>query len=322
MKDSIKKYGVLALIAAFLVGIIGFYAYDTNKGKLPGKTSNGQDVVYSIDGQDITADAFYDRLYDTTGVSSAYRLLYTTVLDQSEETTDEMKQIADYNYANILSNYQSYYQENYAEYLLNDIKSMGYSKVEDLKDYLILQLKLRDLLNNYINEHDEVFEAYSKEKSPRILSHILVKMADVENPTDEELAKVKAVEEALASGKDFAEVAAEYSDDTASAVEGGSLGFSDADTSYVPEFLEAGLALKAGETSEWVPSTYGYHMITCIATDKDTLAKEDDFLTAITTFDDTLQSKAIWEAAEKLGLDFSKNPELEGKLKAYMGLED
>ncbi|MCF0116136.1 MAG: peptidylprolyl isomerase [Erysipelotrichaceae bacterium] len=320
--ENLKKYGVLALIAAFLVGIIGFYAYDTNKGKLPGKTSNGQDVVYSVDGQDITVDAFYDRLNETTGVSAAYRLLYNTVLDESAETTEEMEQLAEYNYSSIISNYQSYYNEEYETYLLSDLKNMGYTQVEDLKTYLIQQFKLRTLLITYMDNNPDVVEAYTKEKSPRILSHILVKMEDVENPTDEELAKVKEVEDALAEGKDFAEVATEYSDDTGSAIDGGNLGFSDADTSYVPEFLEAGLALKTGETSEWVASTYGYHMITCITTDYDTLKEEDDFLTAITTYNPSLQSEAIWEAAEKLGLDFSKSPELEADLKAYMGLED
>ena len=80
-------------------------------------------------------------------------------------------------------------------------------------------------------------------------------------------------EDALAEGRSFEDVAKEFSDDTGSAANGGSLGFSDADTSYVTEFLEAALKLNQGEISEWVihdgsasGGYSGYHLIRCDST--------------------------------------------------------
>ena len=71
--------------------------------------------------------------------------------------------------------------------------------------------------DSYYDEHlDELFKPIFEEKNGRILAHILIKMEDSQNPTQEELDKVKAVEQALADGKSFYDVAKEYSDDTGS----------------------------------------------------------------------------------------------------------
>ena len=67
----------------------------------------------------------------------------------------------------------------------------------------------------------------------------------------------------LLSGKDFAEVAKEYSKDTGSAQNGGDLGWKSPST-FVPEFAEAVLNQKIGEIGEPVKSEFGYHIIQVI----------------------------------------------------------
>ena len=64
----------------------------------------------------------------------------------------------------------------------------------------------------------------------------------------------------IAAGEDFAALATEYSTDTYSAAEGGSLGW--AETSmYVTEFADAADALAVSAVSEPVQSDFGWHII-------------------------------------------------------------
>ena len=65
MGKFLKKNWFVVLVATLFIGVVGYYIYDTNKGKLKGKKANGEDVVYEINGNDTTASAFYDELYSS-----------------------------------------------------------------------------------------------------------------------------------------------------------------------------------------------------------------------------------------------------------------
>nr|WP_316047006.1 peptidylprolyl isomerase [Planococcus glaciei] len=81
-------------------------------------------------------------------------------------------------------------------------------------------------------------------------SHILV---ETKEKADEVAAK-------LADGGDFAELAKEYSTDTATAESGGELGaFGTGE--MAPEFEEVAFAMKIDEVSEPVETEYGFHII-------------------------------------------------------------
>lgn len=323
MKEILKKYGVVVLISCFFIGIIGYFAIDQTKNVIPGKKVNGEDVVFKIDDQYISANQFYDELYTNLGIKSVYQLFENAVINASVETTDEMKSNAKTLAAQINSNYQSQYGATYKDELTKILKSLGYTDSEDLEAYLIQGEKRNVILKEYLNANlEEIYGPYEAEYKPRIASHILVQMADPTNPTEEEKAKMAEIEAALASGTSFAEVAKTYSDDTASAVLDGALGFMDSQTQFVPEFLAAALALNEGERSEWVKTDYGYHLIQIDSTNYDSFKDDDSFYNQIFTVYPELQAKAIWAKAESLGIDFGGNDELKNELRQYMGLSD
>ena len=69
MAKILKQNWFVVLVAIVLVGFSIFSVYDTNKGKLPGKSESGKDVIASIDDVNITADDVYTKLYDAGGES-------------------------------------------------------------------------------------------------------------------------------------------------------------------------------------------------------------------------------------------------------------
>ena len=92
--------------------------------------------------------------------------------------------------------------------------------------------------------------------------HILIQVASDAPPEKVDAAKKKA-EEILArirKGESFAELAKKFSEDSGSAKEGGDLGFFGRGV-MDKAFEKAAFALKAGEVSEPVRSTFGFHII-------------------------------------------------------------
>lgn len=321
MKEFIKKYGVLTIIICFLIGAIGVYAYSQAQSTVPGKSVNGEDIVYSINNEDVSANTLYDQMYDINGIGSIYLTFEQAVLDQAIETTQDMEDIAAYNAHQIIANYQSSYGDGYEDYIVSALRQSGYESIADLQPYLISQLKGEELVKNYLAENPDIYAAFEEEYQPRKVSHILVKMADSENPTEEELAKVQEIEDALAAGDDFGTVATEYSDDS-SASSAGSLGWMDVNTNFVESFKEAALALEEGEVSDWVVSEYGYHLIKCDESTYETLSQDSDFVSNVLTSDVSIKPKAVWAKAQELGVDFNGNSDLEAQLKQYMLLDE
>ncbi|MFA6000899.1 MAG: peptidyl-prolyl cis-trans isomerase [Thermoleophilia bacterium] len=101
---------------------------------------------------------------------------------------------------------------------------------------------------NYYNDNPEVFN----QPETRRVRHIMV--------ADE--ATAKTVKARLNAGADFSALAKQVSTDPGSKDKGGDLGdFPTENSGMVPEFENAAKTLGAGQTSEPVKSSYGYHII-------------------------------------------------------------
>ena len=102
-----------------------------------------------------------------------------------------------------------------------------------------------------------------KPRVPKIkASHILISYMNPEGEVDSAAAflTMDSVLAELKSGKDFAEVATKYSDDSGTKDKGGDLGFFER-RMMVQEFDEAAFNLAVGEVSKVVKTNFGLHVI-------------------------------------------------------------
>ncbi|MDI6637384.1 MAG: peptidyl-prolyl cis-trans isomerase [Bacillota bacterium] len=129
--------------------------------------------------------------------------------------------------------------------------------LDDLRDQIRTNLLLEAIASKDVTVSDDEVKKYYEEhkdefKEPEQVRarHILVK--------DEKTAK--EIEKELAGGADFAELAKAKSEDPGSKDKGGDLGYFERGA-MDPAFEKAAFALKIGETSGPVKSSFGYHII-------------------------------------------------------------
>ncbi len=331
IKDILKRFWFVFLIAAIFVVFIGVYAVNTIQNqpvKITAKEENGSYLIYSIGDESLTADDLYDELKESYGVSTLYRKFDELVSDKAIETTSEMKDLA--------ANQAAYFLQQYGEEEADaQMQSLGYGSSKDLDEYFLYAQKSQMLRADYLKAHyDEYVAPYVEENNPKIISHILIKVADITeeenedgetvytaNPTEEEKAKLDEVVQALENGEDFAEVAKEYSED-GSASSGGLLGyFDDNNSTYVKSFKNEAMKVNEGETSEVFTSEYGYHIIYCNSQNVDEFYDYSEFLEAIYGDDVVLYNAPLLEKAEELGITI-QDTELYEQLMSEISMEE
>ena len=320
MNDFLKKNWFVVLLVIAFTGISIFYIYDTNKGKLKGKTVNGEDVVYSITDKDVTASQFYNDLYTSNGQQAMIELFEKAVVEAGVPTTDSIKDTAKAQTEAIISNFQNQYGSAWETYLNSALKETGF---DDLETYMIFQQKLNQVSADYAKDNFDDLKI-------RQISYILIQYENPDNPSKEptadEQTRMKAVDDALVNGTTFADAAVQFSEDQSSAGTGGVLGVIDRNSSSLDSaFLEAALALEEGAVSDWVRSdNFGYFRIMCTAATPETLAANnadnDPYLQLTSQYDTTLANKALWAKAQQVGFDFKGNTELEQQIKDALGV--
>ena len=318
MTELIKKNWFVVVVAALFCCMAIFFAYDQNKDNLPGKKVNGKDVVFSIGGQNFTADDLYEEYYPSGSADAVYMLAQRLLLDQTVKTTKELEADA----ATMADEYYSYFYSYYGDstdlFLEVNMKAIG---LNSLEEYCLYNLKLEQMYSDYVSANlDTLYAPFAEEYKPRYVSHALIMMDDPKNPTAEEKASFEEAKQAWESGEyTFGDFAEKYSDDTTSAIQKGSIGYVDKDSSLVEPFLVACLALNEGEVSEWIESEYGYHLITVTSTNQEEIVKEVEFLEHILTFNENLENEVFWVGLESKNVKFNDKT-VEAKIKEALGL--
>lgn len=233
------------------------------------KLKNGDNAIVTFEEGGISSDDLYNKLKSQYGAETLTNLIDEHLLEKKYDETTEEK---DYVKQMIKS------LEDAAKNAGTDLNTYisAYYNIKDedaLKEYLKLSYR-RDLWKNdyaketvtdkQINEYYKSY-VYGDVEASQILITIDVK-ADA---TDEEKNKAenkaynqaKEVISKLKKGEDFATLAKEYSKDSATNSNGGSLGKVN-DGDLAEEALNALRSLKDGSfTTTPVKSSYGYHIL-------------------------------------------------------------
>jgi|GEM_PF-803710 len=326
MKEFLKRSWFVVLIGAILLGIAGYMTFDFMSQQLPSKKSDGRDVVFSYGDTDFTSDEMYELLYTDHGLNTIINYIELYVYRNAFEPDADLLSEAKIQERTTIQNLQYQYGEDYKDIISDAMISLGYSGDENsLLEYYITMLMRQEVHRNFIIENlEEYYPKYAQERNPRKISHILIMMEDPSNPTEEESAKLEEVKALLAKeGAVFSEIASQYSDDTGSAVNGGSLGVVDTGTisNFVENFKNSVYTVGAGEMTDWFATEYGYHIIFVDSDDPMDFIDEDAFIDQILSFYPNLIKKISWTEIEKQEISFSSNEEMETEIKKYYEVE-
>lgn len=149
---------------------------------------------------------------------------------------------------------QAYFRTHHQELRLPEQRDVAYLLVDG--NSAATQVKLTDAdLQSYYGAHKAEF---SREEQVHV-RHVLVMVTD-QRTDAQALARIQEAKKKLDGGADFAKVAAEYSDDTASKANGGDLGFFGRNR-MVKEFEEAAFGAAPNKLVGPVKSSFGYHLL-------------------------------------------------------------
>ncbi|MFO7153252.1 MAG: peptidylprolyl isomerase [Bacillota bacterium] len=241
MKNSaVKKATVFAIIAALLIGLAA------------GCGQKSSEAVAKVNGEVITKDELYDLMVKAVGDQALDYLITQKIIEleakkQNITVTDE----------DINKELEKVYEAYGGETIFKQNLELSGHSLDEYKEELALTIKAKKLVEPRIEITEEEMKAYFDEHKDEFAQeqqvharHILV---DNENLARE-------IYEKLKKGEDFAELAKQYSTDTATKDNGGDLGFF-GKGEMVEEFEKAAFSLKVGEISSPVKTEYGYHII-------------------------------------------------------------
>jgi peptidyl-prolyl cis-trans isomerase D len=150
----------------------------------------------------------------------------------------------------------AHFEKNKETYRIGEKRKIKYALVDVEK--VREQVKVPDTeLEAFYKQNISQYQSAEEVRA----SHILLKTegkdeAQVRARAEEALKRVKA-------GEDFAALAKEYSEDESNSGNGGDLGYF-ARGAMVPEFEQVAYAMKAGEISDLVKTSFGFHIIKVI----------------------------------------------------------
>lgn len=286
--------------------------------------SNGNENVISFNKEElnITVDDLYKDLKSRYGANYLIQLMDDKILSLEYETDEEANKYVE----NQMKVYRMYYG-NSDEELLNQLQNAGYQSIKDFENALIVNYKRTLATKDYIKENiseSEITKYYENNVYGDItVSHILITLDTNNDLTDEEKKekeekvqeKIKEIYKKLDEGTSFQEVAKEYSDDTATASDGGRIGTfnkNEMTEKFNSEFEKTATELKVNEYSKkTVQSSYGYHIIfkdsekekPALETVKETII--DKLVEEKQEDDKKIQYKALIALREKYGLSFN-----------------
>lgn len=325
MSEILRKYWFVCLIAVLFIGVLIFFIVDLNKDNVSKKSADGQDVVATTTLGNITSSDLFDELSPNAS-SVLYSLYRNQVVDQAVEADSAMKAEAKQMAKNIENNMKSDSTGKTRESIMQTLASYGFTGDNAPYDYALTALKFRKIDTDYIRDHYDDLKIFAPEQG-RTISIITMQVSNDQVLTEKAQTKQDDIQKALDEGKSFADVAKEFSEDEATASNGGFYGYIDSSTTDLDSnVLSAALALENGGTSDWISvqpdgmSLYTLYKVHVEETDPEKLLNSDNedvvegFVLSMAGSVSGLESAAVEEAAKKLDIKF-ENEDIEKQIK-------
>ena len=162
-------------------------------------------------------------------------------------------------------------EQKLEEYYNKTIKQLKDDLAKQVRDQLVMQ-KMQDQITGGLSvtpaEVAKYFSRVPQDSLPYFSTEVEVgQIVKIGKPSrknrDEARAKLEEIKKRIEKGEDFAAMARKYSDDVASATDGGNLGFFKK-KELVPEYEAAALKLEPNQLSAIVESQFGFHLIQLI----------------------------------------------------------
>ena len=242
--------------------------------KVVPKVKNGDEVLVSLKGKNITAQKLYEELRTQYGDEELLNMIDSYIANKEVKITDDDKKYVD-EVVDYYKQYAEYYGTDLATFLANYVGLKGITTEAEFRNFVLKDYKKTLAVQKYIGDEasEKDLKAYYKENFSDTITakHILISIdseaEDQDAAEKEALEKAKSIIKQLnKTDKDkleakFDSLAEENSDDTATYSKGGLIeNFTKKDVEE--PFYNAANDLKDGKyTKEPVKTSYGYHII-------------------------------------------------------------
>lgn len=250
-----KRYIVIAFIIGLSLGLIIMFLFTPER---IAKLENGEEVIVTINGKNITANELYNDMKEEYPISILIDKIDNTILTElypeDNELKKEVNEMAD-QYISMYESYYGYTEEKFLE--INNFKN---------KKEFLEALKLEYRRNKYFNDtlsntiSNEEIEKYYNEK---VYGDIETKYIAIEGINEDNLALMNRVINRLNKNESYESILEHYKD----RVEHQELGFVSYKGSLSDVYMNTLKNLKDGEyTKEPVKDGNKYYVIFKIST--------------------------------------------------------
>lgn len=240
-KNSVVWMVISGVLAAALIIVLIYPPF-----------GGGKEAVASVNGTDISKDELYNELVTLGGQATLENMITMELVDQAASDANVTVTEEDVN-----AELETLKTQYGGEEAFNSALAQSGMTLDALKKNMDLQVKMRKILEPQTEVTDEQISTYYEENKASFATPEQVKASHILVETKEE---ADAIKKELDGGADFATLAKEKSTDTASAANGGDLGFF-GEADMVEPFSKAAFSMEINEISDPVKSDYGYHII-------------------------------------------------------------
>ena len=264
MLREARRVGLSVSPEEIRVAILSHPAFRSEKGHFIGKERYEQLLAAN----NLSVAGFEKSMADDILVEKWQAMVTGPALVTDQEIEKTYKQTADtlsFDYVSIPPGQWSppepkepearaYFEQNAARYRKSDGRTGSYVLIEASSAASVTPEEVR--------KYYDANQASFKRPEQRRARHILLKVDPSAGDAADSAARAKAEElvRRLKAGEDFAALAKQYSQDTASAQQGGDLGWFGHGV-MVPEFEKAAFSSRPGDIVGPVKSSFGYHII-------------------------------------------------------------